>query len=201
MAQENAHTTIEYELALVSFIDILGFRQMLETESAQSVYNALISLTEFNKSALDDSDVFQEPGSERMISRSFVSTVSDAIVRVRPFQTHYRDGALFHELSDLAFAQAALAEMGVFIRGGMAIGQVYCGPDGGGPVFGPAMVRAYEIESKEALYPRIAIDENVIEHFNNNPDLRSSQNSFEFENEYVSKQLARGDDGLLYVDY
>lgn len=46
--------------------------------------------------------------------------------------------------------------MPVWIRGGITIGDLYCGQ---GEVFGPALVEAYLIESKVAKYPRIIMTE------------------------------------------
>jgi hypothetical protein len=44
----------------------------------------------------------------------------------------------------------------ILIRGGIAKGKLFHVE--GGPLFGPAMNRAYFLESKKAKYPRVIID-------------------------------------------
>ena len=45
---------------------------------------------------------------------------------------------------------------GILLRGGITVGQL-CHKDN--IVYGPAMVEAYELESKSAIYPRVIVSE------------------------------------------
>ncbi len=135
------------------------------------------------------------------MSHAFAYAISDAIVRVRPYNTTYQDGALFHELYDLLLAQIELVGMGVLIRAGVTVGQVYIGKTGKGPVFGPGMARAYEIESCEAVYPRIVVDPLVLKQHKNDKRLRSEFNSIEEELRVLRRIVSKGDDGKLFIDY
>ena len=49
---------------------------------------------------------------------------------------------------------------GVLIRGGMCIGEMLVADEG--IVFGPGLVKAYDLESKYAVHPRIVIDRDLI---------------------------------------
>jgi hypothetical protein len=113
----------------------------------------------------------------------------------------YRDGALVHEILDLLHAQIELVNLGVLIRAGLTVGDAYLPASGDGPVFGPAMVRAYEIESQEAVYPRIVIDDDALEQHKLDPLLRSESNSLAEEQKLLRQLLAVGDDGTRYINY
>ncbi|WP_293721813.1 hypothetical protein [Phascolarctobacterium succinatutens] len=84
------------------------------------------------------------------------------------------------------------------MRGGLTYGQLY---HKGDICFGPAMNRAYELESKIAKYPRIIVDELLI-----NEDMinkfRHPSNSLEFEINFI-KGLVKQDpkDKNWYLDY
>ena len=73
-------------------------------------------------------------GAVRLYSRAFAFTVSDAIVRVRAYDTQYHDGAFFYELYDLLHAQVGLIQNGVIIRAGVTVGEAYVGINGEGPL-------------------------------------------------------------------
>jgi hypothetical protein len=127
--------------------------------------------------------------------------MSDAIIRARPYDTKEQDGALFWELYDLLLAQVELIGQGVFIRGGVTVGSAYVGPKGKGPVFGPAVVRAYEIENQEAVFPRIVIEEAVLEEHAADARLRSSTHDAAYDRQEINKLIAESEDGVLYIDY
>lgn len=188
-----------YEPSIVSFIDVLGFRDLLATRHAHDIRDIMLRLREFTTP--DDFEKPRRMKDARMISRAFADSVSDAVVRVRVYDTQYRDGAFFHELLDLLHAQIQCIGSGVVIRAGVAIGNAHVGLDGKGPVFGPAMVRAYEIESHEAVHPRIVIDGPAYDAFLTDTRLHKEDHSVEMEAEYVDKLLRVDADGTRFIDY
>jgi len=62
---------------------------------------------------------------------------------------------IFREVIDISFAQANLLQRGILIRGGMTVGPLFYDSS---HVFGPGLVRAYELESRLAIYPRIVTE-------------------------------------------
>jgi hypothetical protein len=197
--KQSGSSGITYEPCVVSFIDVLGFRSVINTRSAAEVHSILTSLENFTRP--EDEPLARSMDEVRRHSRAFAFSVSDAIVRVRPYNTQYRDGAFFWELNDLLHAQVALIANNVLIRAGVTVGDAYVGYNGEGPVFGPAMVRAFEIESQEAIYPRIVIDDYAIEQHQTNPWLRSQDNTLEYEIKAVADLLTTGEDGTRFIDY
>lgn len=188
---------IQYEDCIVTFIDVLGFRSLVMDRSAADVHRVIKRLEEFTRP-----ENVQDYGLDsKTISHAYAQSVSDAIVRVRPYHTKYRDGAFFREILDLLHAQMELVNLGVLIRAGLTVGKAYVPLSGDGPVFGPAMIRAYEIESQEAVYPRIVIDDDALEQHKLDPRLRSDNNSLAEELAHLDRMLAIGDDGIKYIDY
>ncbi|MBI4458351.1 hypothetical protein HY633_05290 [Candidatus Uhrbacteria bacterium] len=184
---------------MVSFIDVLGFRDLLKTRSAAEVYGVVKKLEHFTKPEEDNPP--RSIAEIRMQSRAFAYALSDAIIRVRPYDTQYHDGAFFWELYDLLHAQIALINSGVLMRAGVAVGDGYVGLNGEGPIFGPAMVRAFEIESQEAIFPRVVIDEHAIEEHRTDPRLRGEHNTLDYELDVVAGFLRTGEDGTRFIDY
>lgn len=191
---------VEYEDCIVSFTDVLGFRHLLKHRTADEVMTVLDQMNYFRQS-VDDGASIKTIKSARLTSRAFAFAMSDAIVRVRPYDTQQRDGALVWELLDIVHAQIELINLGVFVRGGLTVGKTYVGLKGQGPVFGPALARAYEIETGEAVFPRIVVDDAVLEAHRTDPRLRMDGNSYADEKETIDGLLAVGDDGTHYIDY
>ncbi|WCK05864.1 MULTISPECIES: hypothetical protein [Agrobacterium] len=188
----------DYEPGIVTFIDVLGFRAMLIDRSAGEIHDIILSLREFTT---PDVKQFRRMKEVRLSSRAFAESVSDAVVRVRVFNTQYSDGAFFQELLDLLHIQIQCINHGVLVRAGLAIGSVHVGLNGSGPVFGPAMVRAFDIESGEAIYPRIVVDEAAYEQFLSDARLHNENHDLEEETEYVNRLLRIGEDGTRFIDY
>src|SRR6185437_10227930 len=69
-------------------------------------------------------------------------------------------------------------------------------------LFGPAIARAYEIETKLANYPRIVIDPALIAEFFGSGILKSYQHSHTYEwSEYLQPFLRRDESGVWSLDY
>ncbi|MCT9000453.1 hypothetical protein [Chelativorans intermedius] len=188
-----------YEPCIVSFIDVLGFQDLLETRHAHDIRDVLVQLREFT--APVEELPTRRMKDARLLSRAFADSVSDAVVRVRVFDTQFNDGAFFHELLDLLHAQVECIGHGVVIRAGVAIGNAHVGLNGKGPVFGPAMVRAYEIETNEAIHPRVVVDQAAYESFLADARLRNQDHELDEELQYVDQLLRVDVDGTRFVDY
>ena len=186
--------SISYRPSLVSFLDILGFRELLASASADDVAKHLLEL----KRATQPID--QGAPDDTLASEPKWFQVSDAIVRIRHFDTQYKDGALYYELSDLGLAQASLAGQGVFIRGGLAIGDAAVGTDEIPLAFGPAVADAYELEAKLAVYPRIVISQKVIDQYRSGTELKAQQHSSEYDEKAVLPMIRSSSTGP-WLDY
>ena len=187
---EAAPPSYVYRPAIVTFIDILGFSELVKTANAAEIGKLLALLGD--ASAGEVSEDNWPAGLARSIA------FSDNVVRVCPIDSTDPRGALFHELLSLVMIQAQLANMGALMRGGVTVGDIHFS---GTTIFGPAMVRAYELESKLAIYPRIVLDPHVFENYVKNPSMKGSAHSLEKDLEYIDALLHDGGDGLYSVDY
>jgi hypothetical protein len=116
---------------------------------------------------------------------------SDLILRITPLgegPIQFRT-AMMNECLILAAIQYELfLSSGILLRGGMCIGDLYYEKD---IVFGPALVKAYELETNLAVFPRIVVDaKSCLLHGTE----EHTPPQFDF---YVQ----HGDDGAYFIDY
>lgn len=181
-----------YRLAIVTFIDILGFSEIV-AELKPDKINKILKIVE---ESTNPSDFAQSPLNARTIA------FSDSIIRVRIIESKenlaYPIGLVFSELYELMHIQSELIPEEILIRGGITLGDICVDEN---RVFGPAMVRAYHLESKFAKFPRIVLDPTLIKEYKLNKLLRRDGHSLETDSEYVKGLIRQSDDGLWFVDY
>jgi hypothetical protein len=187
---------LSYRPSIVTFIDILGFRSIVDRMPAHDIYEIVKRVQRHAGST--DEEAVRESGLIEEINWTRCVFFSDSVVRVRPVDAKYRDGSLYYEILDLVHAQAELAHQGVFIRGGLTIGDIHQGND---VIFGPAMVRAYDLESSFSNYPRIVIDPDVFKALRTDPRLRAEHHDVAEEMKSINRLVRNGDDGLYFIDY
>jgi len=184
--------TYKYELSIVSYMDLLGMRDLLQHAGDEPGIIAAV---------LDRFRQFSEPDepSAGTWEWKFVN-FSDLVVRSVPVLSEsnkkYRLGLVFNELSELARIQASLAAYKVLVRGGVTVGKISIDH---GLTFGPALVKGYELESVRARFSRIVVDEFLFQEMRENPLL--SAHAYEKEIHYIERIIKRDSDGLIFVDY
>jgi len=184
---------VEYTTSIVTFIDILGFREFVEEN---------ISNPTKVKKVLEIFYRVNKPVSALPIKPKVI-VFSDSVVRIiniyRESNKKIQTDTLYQEILNLAWIQGhlflelegTLVERGILIRGAVTLGKIvadeykYNG-EKGNMLFGPAFNQAYDLESKVAIYPRIIIDPILF-------DL--------FEKEEVEKLLLDTGDGILFINY
>ncbi|MBB4041656.1 hypothetical protein GGR34_003334 [Microvirga flocculans] len=173
-----------YERRLVVFIDFLGFKEIVERTTHDPDYLGEI---------LRAMDVLGEIGMEPEIFGSQrLTQFSDSIV------LSYRideESAVFWLLSQISLAVIGLVERGFLIRGAVTVGDLYHHDR---HVVGPAMVRAYEMESKKAKHPRVIIDPEVVRVARQSHAIGHAPDE---EEEYVRAFITKDLDGLFFLDY
>lgn len=185
-----------YRKAIVTFVDILGFKEIVKTRSAAEIHEILSELADWSGGDMDhldnDEDVSLPVGIAGAVA------FSDNVVRVCPIDSdEVGHGAFFHELLSLVHVQAKLTEHGIFLRGGLTVDDIYMSA---GMVFGPGLVRAHELESSLAIYPRIVVDPAAIHAFFESPAMRG-HDDLEDDLEYIDDLVRQGEDGFYFVDY
>jgi hypothetical protein len=84
------------------------------------------------------------------------------------------------------------------MRGGVTIDDI-CFE--GSIVFGPALNKAYGLESEFAVYPRIVIDPAVFGAHENDPLLRNEIHDVAAEHGYFKALVRKDSDGIYFIDY
>ncbi|MFI4913186.1 MAG: hypothetical protein ACIAQZ_16120 [Sedimentisphaeraceae bacterium JB056] len=91
--------------------------------------------------------------------------------------------------------QECLLRYGLLIRGSITMGDFYQNETF---LFGQSLIRAYELESSIAVYPRIVIDKPCIDLFSSCNDESSVLLAF---NRLKNKAIFNDKDGIAYVNY
>ncbi len=145
-----------YKKKVIAFLDIMGFKSIVKSSETdlkvqKNVISCLVELK---------SKEYERPPAYRNIEQynKTVTAFSDSIV----ISYDAIDG---QEVSDILFdiycMQIDLVASGFLLRGAVTIGDVF---HDGGVIVGPAMVRAYEMEEKVAIYPRVIVDPVLIQY-------------------------------------
>ena len=180
-----------YRRSIFTFIDILGFSQIVEKSKDPEEIKGMLELLR--------EEAKPESKTAELMEMSFL-TFSDSTIRSVPIDSKankkYRDGILWPEINALVHLQFAMLRHGHFIRGGMTIGDIYIDDT---MVFGPAIVKAHTLETDFAVYPRIVIDPIVLTLFETEPLLR--RHEVEDEWEFIRACIRKDSDGLYFIDY
>lgn len=175
----------KFENRICVFLDILGFKDHLDQAATDPKYVRRISGA---FACVNDHLRERIPGlkSRRLSQYSDCVTISYRIDE--PSSAYYL-------LSELQQLQIALAGRGFLVRGGVTVGPLV---HDAGQLFGPAQVRAYVLESKQAVYPRILVDERIIEMARKFP---APHHNADDEEGYLRGILCEDFDKRLYLGY
>jgi hypothetical protein len=139
---------VHYERRIVTFFDILGWRRHIEQAASDP-----LRLAEMNF-ILHVFAVFESIRTSNQLPGARISTFSDNVAISVPYNEEF----LSPTIIAMARVQLGLAISGFLVRGAITVGDLYHSE---AVVFGPALVRAYELESTQAVYPRVLLDTDV----------------------------------------
>ena len=142
----------KYKLYYIAFLDILGFKSIINSNDAFYIHNI------FNKIRLAKKFVKKDRAGKIKEETKFYF-FSDSIVCAIPVD---EENALASLASNCKLIQHALwSEAGpIWVRGAIVKGLLYCG---NGEVFGPGLNEAYKLEENLAVYPRIIMTKSTFE--------------------------------------
>jgi hypothetical protein len=180
----------KYNESIVTFIDILGFGQIVEEKNCVEICNILNKFKDIAITSIKDHHLSN-------YKRDFFN-FSDTIIRVAHISNGPKGntGILFHEILDIFYAQLYLVKHDILVRGSMTYGDILINDNN---IFGPALNRAYKIERELALYPRIIVDPILLKTFIDTELLRGID--FEGDKIYIKKFLRLDFDGMWHIDY
>jgi len=157
----------------VLFVDLLGVREM---NMSQRVAEHLVALHSVVR--LMHRDFFGEDSPYRSAFFSDTLVLAAPIVRATDDTTEV--GGLMRQARWL---QSNLLAEGFFVRGGLSLGSLHVSDH---VLFGPALVEAYDLESRAAFHPRVVLSRAAAE----------TQRGMA-----AGSMLMCDDDGQTFIDY
>lgn len=127
---------------IVAFIDILGFKNLVQDEAKCEDIGVILKLPYLIRT--------DDIAKRLKIKGVMMTSISDSIV----FSIETKERGAMNKIVKLlsVFMQVLLFQYGLLLRGGIAVGKLYHDRE---VVYGPALIKAYDLESKFAEYPRI----------------------------------------------
>lgn len=141
-----------YEHRVVAFYDMLGWRSQIARAGSDP-----IKIGNLRRMILRAARMLAAQRERVSLDIQF-STFSDNVV----ISTSPERSAIVHLLGTLGCFQLGSVSGGFLVRGGISIGDIVHDEQA---VFGPALNRAYEIESTVAQVPRIVLDPDKLSEF------------------------------------
>jgi hypothetical protein len=173
-----AADAFRYEDRVVAIIDILGFSALVkESGSDPTALGKIRQLLRTNELFSKFLDYF--PSAQgAFFSDTFVMSMN-----IPAHQT-------LHVIRETGYLCQYLLMQGLLCRGAIAAGALY---HDGSYVAGPALVRAHELESRKAIYPRVILDESALEHWRQDVSEGSA-------NENLAPLVKEDRDGFHFID-
>lgn len=152
-----------YEKSIIAFLDILGFKNLINTEEFDKIKEIFQSIMS-NKEALialhiaTDGEASLERYNE-VLSATKIHLMSDSIIVAAPNKCKE---ALAVVIDICSCIQTILYEFEspIFLRGAIEIGDFFLDNN---VIFGKGLVDAYVAQENYAIYPRIIISAEIVE--------------------------------------
>lgn len=180
--------TQKYEDRIVIFIDIIGFKEFVNT---QEVSNITAFFAEFEKQ-VSGGEIMQH-GAAYTQKAAFMFFSDTIVISFSPELSVGRDGKYNSLLSTIQHyiceVQLHALKFNLLTRGSVSYGAIYHNSH---TWFGPAILEAYKYEQEIAIYPRIVIT----------PSLEKLiKEEINRDQKQVSPALSIGEDGVYFFDY
>lgn len=171
----------EYEECYVAFIDILGFKEMLDKDDFNQIFNVFMAIKSFKTKPAIEMPAYNEIRFHIM-SDSIIVYINSSV----------KDG--FIALTDICGKiQMYLLWLDppILVRGGIAQGTLYCKDD---IIFGTGLSRAYLLENNLAVFPRIVFTEELLQSALKNA---WASKIFDYNNSFYNKD----EDELFFINF
>lgn len=159
---------MELNDSILAFVDILGFRKLIENKNDSERLFAVIENIKNQNTKKCSIERIEHGNVSVMRAIPALSSFSDCIAISIPTKDvyscnfHLKDAVnsllcIIQQLAD------SLIYGGYILRGGITKGELH---HQDGVVFGKALIEAYELESKKAIVPRILVSEELAKEYN-----------------------------------
>ncbi|MDD3653976.1 MAG: hypothetical protein PHO01_07310 [Desulfotomaculaceae bacterium] len=182
---------IEYTERVVAFIDILGFKGIINKsiEDENKFLQIMCTLSYFQDEAEKIKNVGAKEWKKDICHGKQLTAFSDNIVISYPLNKI----TMIHLIKEVISLQCSFGAFGFITRGGISFGKLYHEHS---IVFGPAFHRAYELETQVANYPRVILDSQYLHKYHG-----LFEDSETPLSEDVNELLKKADDGFYFLDF
>ncbi len=169
--------SVKYEQRIVSFIDILGFKEIIkesehDTSKITIIYEVLDFLknqerpNHWNLELIKIEEDAQRKGVNRfdISKRTNCTCFSDSIVVSVKIENDDVNEMLSNLISNLSQLGSQLLLKGILMRGGISIGNLIHHDNG--VIMGPSLIEVYELEKNISRFPRIILSNKLIKKLN-----------------------------------
>ncbi|CAM1349286.1 hypothetical protein [Tenacibaculum crassostreae] len=152
---------VETEPRMVCFMDILGFSELINRYDSDITSTVLQDIQESFELAKTQLLEKNPSGNDDVVKHLRYQTFSDNICISIPYFDNENDFlSNFNLLATyIRGFQNVMMSKGIFMRGGISTGSYYADDN---IIFSKGLVNAYYLESKKAIYPRVIIDDSII---------------------------------------
>jgi len=141
---------------VVIFIDVLGSKEMRDFDQKYEIHSLFHSSVKESQNRQSSENLSHVAYERKLFSFSdcayIVYYYKEGIEEQRKDESKLIQVALYNT----SILLTKIMSKGYLVRGGATYGDAFVDHDG---CFGPAVDRAYEIESKEAIYPQVMLDD------------------------------------------
>lgn len=180
---------------MVGYLDLLGTKDITYSKKNNDLLNILhISIKHYI-------DFLQVIMPHMNIKDYKIKVFSDNIIIAIPCQNNKTDDNSFLKSltgiqNSVRYIQRYFLERNLLSRGAVTFGDFFIDDH---LVWGPAIIRVYELENSIALYPRVIVDDNIINIAKKYNKLLKAKGHYE---DILEKNLIKKDfDGIYFFDY
>ncbi|MBQ4775612.1 hypothetical protein [Pectobacterium versatile] len=170
-----------------AFLDVLGFSE--RTRASYDNKTEDILLMEFHQILTESLTSFKEDTDDSML---YFKSFTDNVVLAHPEFSSEMESEFGLILDPIRKYQFKMALKGFFVRGGLAVGQLFMDENS---VYGAALLEAYRLESKVAVNPIVVLCDSTMTLVNDH---------LKFYAKGVAPQLRdvlKGPDGRYFINY
>lgn len=156
---------VAFEDSFCAFLDVLGFKEyVLRNSGNHAAFEHVVKALKAGRAEFKTAE-------EKKFFK--VKNFSD---NVMVSLKHHNEAFMLPSLLEfICKYQKELVWHGMFVRGGVSFGELYVGDD---TIYGGALIEAYEIESKTAVYPAVMLSAKVLDVARNSQYFRAATGSW-----------------------
>ncbi len=175
-----------HRLSYCAFLDVLGFSERILASYKDGSADELLG--KFHKILARGIARFTENTDESML---YFKSFTDNVVLAHPRFSEDMESEFGFILWAIKEYQFDMALNGFFIRGGLAVDQLFMDANS---VYGPALLEAYRLESKVAVNPVVVLCDNTMK-------LVNKHLTYYGESAPQLRDVLKGPDGRYFLNY